>query len=52
MAFIRDNMVDTTKNLTMHHTNMSIGRKYSDWGNIKTSFPKTDDGWYVVVTRM
>lgn len=52
MAFIRDNMVDTTKNLTVHHTNVSIGRKYSDWGNIKTSFPKTDDGWYVVVTRM
>lgn len=52
MAFIRDNMVDTTKNLTMHHTNLSIGRKYSDWGNIKTSFPKTDDGWYVVVTRL
>ena len=52
MAFIRDNMVDTTKNLTLHHTNLSIGRKYSDCGNIKTSFPKTDDGWYVVVTRM
>lgn len=52
MAFIRDNMVDTTKNLTMHHTNMSIGRKYSDWSNIHTSFPKTDDGWYVIVTRL
>lgn len=52
MAFIKDNMVDTTKNLIMHHTNLSIGKKYSDWGNIKTSFPKTDDGWYVIVTRL
>lgn len=52
MVFIRDNMVDTDKNLTMHHINMSIGKKYSDWSNIYTSFPKTDDGWYIVVTRL
>ena len=52
MVFIRDNMVDTTKNLKMYHTNASIGKKYSDWSNMHTSFPKTDDGWYVVVTRL
>ena len=52
MVFIRDNMVDTTKNLKMYHTNMSIGKKYADWSNMNTSFPKTDDGWYVVITRM
>ena len=52
MVFIRDNMVDTAKNLTMNHTKLAIGRKYSDWSTIKTSFPKTDDGWYVVVTRL
>lgn len=52
MVFIKENMVDTRKNLTMNHTNMAIGKKYSDWSNIHTSFPKTDDGWYVVVTRL
>jgi hypothetical protein len=52
MVFIREKMVDTTKNLKMYHTNMSIGKKYADWSNMNTSFPKTDDGWYVVITRM
>ena len=52
MAFIKEDAVNTTKNLTMHHTNLSIGKKYSDWSNIHTSFPKTDDGWYVIVTRL
>ena len=52
MVFIREKMVDTTKNLKMYHTNMSIGKKYADWSNMNTSFPKTDDGWYVIVTRM
>lgn len=52
MVFIREKMVNTTKNLTIYNTHMSIGRKYSVCSNIYTSFPKTDDGWYVVVTRM
>ena len=52
MVFIKDNMVDTIKNLKMYHSNMSIGKKYSDWNIMRNSFPKTDDGWYVVVTRM
>ena len=52
IVFIRDNMVDTVKNLKMYRTNMSIGKKFSDWSVMSNSFPKTDDGWYVVVTRM